>query len=1164
MSCEGEVKAAYGRGAATARTPYSIVLLVLVLFVAELRPCIGQTFTATVTGLITDPSEAGIPGATVTVTNTATNEKRTTKTGAEGRYTLPQLLPGPYELTAEAAGFKKLVRQGIRLGGNQSLEVSATLQVGAITEAIEVSSSAALVDSQTADQSTRVETHTLANLPINTRTPFAIVWANAGISEAFIDTRNSTGDQNFDRFGMNGGRTESTAILLDGVSDTTSSQWNGLYYSPTLEAVQEVQLVRNSYDTQYSRSGGGVFSIVTKGGSSTFHGGAFEFLRNSLLDSNSFFNNKFGAAKPFFARNQFGGYLGGPIMKSKRLFFFGSYEGLRQGSPASRTSTVPTALQRQGNFSQTFNTDGTLQTIYDPFTTQPDGNGGFVRSPFPGNVVPPSQFDLVGSKILALYPQPNRAGTGFTQSNNWFGTGKSVTAIDRYDFRVDWARSEKHTMYFRWSQAWQNGIGLAFPEWGIADNATSSPNPRGAATFGNTFTLSPTLVVNVLIGHGNWTEQTIPLIHASPTQVGMPASQVSQFHAPNIMPAFNVANYSTLGVGNNGQLFHPERTESLQVNATKQWSQHNIKFGFTMELAYQNGPGDGGWLRAPTFSFDQGLTSGPTVLPGATTSGNALASLLLGTGSGGSAPYPAPLAEGHHYYGLYVQDGWRISRRLTLNYGLRWEIQGPTTDRYDRFSTFLFTAPSPISVPGMNLQGAMQFVSSGSRGIWDTNWHDLAPRVSLAYKITDKLVFRTGYGVYFVPSLGDENPIGFSTNTPWQSTASGDGIHPGDPISNPFPNGFIPAIGKSLGPATGIGQGISSFLRTHPNGYTQNYSADLQYELSNNMLLELGYSGNQGRKLSLAFQNLHVDQLPSQYLSLGTQLNQTVPNPFYGIIPTSAGATLSGPTVPRWRLLVPYPQYTGINMDISTPGAFSSYNALVVRFTKRFSSGLNLIASYQWSKAIDDSSEGQSWEVSDPGPRDIANWKLERSISAHDIPQALAITMLYELPVGKGKSIGSTMNPVAQAVVGGWQVSGLIRLQDGIPDPMSAPGNGFGFAYNPPNITSGSDVSIGNPTVGEWFNVNAFSKPAPFTIGSAPRRITQLRQSGVHSADIALMKDFIVREPLRLQFRSEFFNLTNTPQFGAPNTSVGSSTFGQVTSQGNSPRQIQFGLKLSF
>ena len=297
---------------------------------------------------------------------------------------------------------------------------------------------------------------------------------------------------------------------------------------------------------------------------------------------------------------------------------------------------------------------------------------------------------------------------------------------------------------------------------------------------------------------------------------------------------------------------------------------------------------------------------------------------------------------------------------------------------------------------------------------------------------------------------------------------------------------------------------------------------------------------------------------------MGTQLNQTVANPFYGVIPASAGATLSGPTVPLWRLLVPYPQYTGVSLNISTPGAFSSYNALVARFTKRFSNGLNVIASYQWSRAIDDSSEAQSWEVNDPGPRDIANWALERSLSAHDIPQALAVTMLYELPVGTGKPVGGSMNRLADAVVGGWQISALLTYQSGIPIPMSAPGNGFAFAYNPPNITNGPAVSLDNPAVAQWFNVNAFSKPAPFTIGTAPRRITQLRQDGTHNTDFSVMKKFILREPLDLQVRADFFNLTNTPQFSAPNTSVGSNTFGQVTSQANLPRAIQFGVKLYF
>lgn len=1136
--------------------------LSVVLFIS--LPCRGQVFTATVTGVVTDTSGGVIPKAAVVLTNVATNVQRRSTAGEDGRYTFSQVLPGAYTLAVAAAGFERYLRTGVSLGPNQTAELDVRLQIGSTAQSVQVTASTPLLNTQNANQAVNIETQTLEDLPMSVRTPFRIVWANAGVSEAFHGATSATTDQNQDRFGMNGGRTESTAIILDGVPDTTTSQWNALYVSPTLGDVAEVHLVRNSYDAQYGVSGGGVFSIVTKSGSNQLHGGAFEFLQNSALDANSFFNNATGRHIPYFEQNQFGGYLGGPIWKSKHLYFFFSYEGLRQGSPATDIATVPTQAQRNGDFSSTLNTDGTLQTIFNPFTTQPNGAGGFTRTAFQGNVIPPSMFNGVGAKVLALYPLPNLPGSGATLSNNWVATGKNRTVNDHFDGRVDWSHGDWYTTYFRWSAARQDSLGLPLPQWGIGNPNQNDREPRGQAVFGNTFLLSPTFVINALFGYGYWTEIDVPIDTASATQIGMPASQVAEFMGPKYLPQFTLSNYSTLGFGTDAELYHPERTGSLEVNATKQLGAHTVKFGGDAMLSYQNGPGAGGWISAPAFQFDQGLTSGPTVVPGLTTSGNAVASLLLGYGSGGSSPYTAPLAEGHHDFAIYGEDSWHVTNRLSLNPGLRWEVQGPTTDRFNRFSTFELNAPAPISIPGINLQGAMAFNGSGNiRGMWYTNWHDFAPRLGVAYKLTRKLVIRTGYGIFYVPSLGDENPIGYSTNTPWLSTAGGDGIHPGDPISDPFPNGFIPEIGQSQGAATGLGQGITEVPRNRPDGYIENYSVDFQYEISNNTLLELGYAGNQGHKLSFGW-GTPLDQLPAQDLSLGTQLQQLVPNPFYGVISPSNGATLTGPTVPYWRLLVPYPQYAGVSLDGSTPGAMSSYNALVARFTKRFSNGLNLIASYQWSKAIDDASETQAWEVGDPGPRNSADWDLERSISAHDMPQALAVTLLYQLPVGRGKAIGSHMNRIANALVGGWEISSLITYQSGYPIGMSAPGNGFGFAYNPPNINNPNSVSISNQTVAEWFNTNAFSKPAPFTIGTAPRRITELRQDGTHNTDFSLEKNFILLERLRFQFRADFLNLMNSPQFSAPNTSVGSSTFGEVTSQANLPRAIQFGLKLSF
>ncbi len=1122
----------------------------------------GQAFTGNLNGVLTDPTKSTIAGAAVRLTNTQTNESRTSKTADDGRYSFAQLLPGPYKLSIEAPGFKTFVQDGIVLAANQTSEVSVSLQVGATNERVEVTGEAPPLDTQTADEAINLTSRDVESLPLNTRTPFGLVLANGGFSEPF-DFRNASQDQNYDRFGINGGRTESSAVVIDGVPDTAGSQWNGLIYSPTVDAVQEIQILSDSYDSQFGRSGGAVISMVTKGGSNQFHGAAFEFIRNSDLDATNYFTNKNGQSKPYFGRNQFGGSLGGPIWKSKRLFFFGSYEGLRQGTPDTRVASVPTLLQRQGDFSQTYNRDGSLQVIYNPFSTRPNATGtGYIRDPFPNNIIPATLFDPVGAKVLALYPAPNRAGNAFTASNNWFGTAKVISNTDRYDARIDWARTEKHTMYFVLGQAPRETTYYpAYAGWGAGETNTYQPNPRLHATYGNTFTPSPSWVFNILLGYGQWTEETIPEVRTPGTSVGLPQSLVSQFQAPGDFPQFQQSNYNTLGAYQT--LNHPQSVRSLETNFTKELSAHSIKFGYSMSYIYENGPGAGGWVTAPQFYFDQNMTSGPNYVPGNVTSGNSLASLLLGTGSHGNTAYTAPLAESHHAYGLYLQDAWRVNQRLTLNLGLRYELQKPSTDRYNRYSSFSTSVISPLAAQtGLDLHGGLTYLQGGNlgRNPWDSQNLNFAPRVSLAYKLTDKLVLRTGYGIFFLPLLGIGSLEGYSSNTAWQSSVGGAGIVPLNLLSNPYPTGLSPVAGSSQGLLTDVGRGVPFQQRTYQNAYVQNYSFDLQYQLSHSSVLQVGYSGNQSRHLAFGG-SININQLPTKYLSLGSQLNNQVTNPFYG----TAGAQgfLAGPTVAAWRLLTPYPQFDAVSL-IAPPAASASYNALLIKYTKHFTNGLSAVVNYQRSKAIDDSSETQAWEVGDNGPRDAYNWRLERSISAHDIPNSFAAAIVYDLPVGKGRMFGSSMNRYANAVVGGWQVSTLMNFQSGIPINMSAPGNGYGFAYQPPNISSFSAVPLSNPTVQRWFNTAAFSQPAPYTIGSAPRRITQLRQDGVHSADVSLTKSFAIFESLRLQFLAQFFNISNTPQFAAPNTFVGSNNFGQVTSTYNDARDIQFALKLTF
>src|SRR5580704_6985991 len=431
-----------------------LAIAVLIVFAAIEQPrCFGQAFTANLTGLVTDPAGAAVPGIRIKLINSATKEERQTTSGSEGRYAFSQLLPGGYELTAGAPGFQTFVERDITLVANQSAATNITLQLGEITQRVEISGSAAQLDTQTANQSVTLNERLVQGLPTNARNPMLLVYATAGVTAPTTGMTQSTADQNYDRFGFNGGRSTTTQILLDGVSVSAGNGWNGQIYTPSVDSVQEVQVIRNSYDAQFGRSGGGVVSMVTKSGAESFHGTGFEFLRNSDLDANSWENNKAGKTRPIFQRNQFGGNFAGPIWKSKKLFFFGGYEGLRQGSPSTATLSMPTDAQKRGDFSGVFNSDGTLDMIYNPFSTRLNPSGsGYVRDAFPGNIIPVSLMDPVGVKTVALYPEPTGPGNPFTHALNYVATGKGTAVVDRADIRVGWAQSERVTLFGPYSE----------------------------------------------------------------------------------------------------------------------------------------------------------------------------------------------------------------------------------------------------------------------------------------------------------------------------------------------------------------------------------------------------------------------------------------------------------------------------------------------------------------------------------------------------------------------------------------------------------------------------------------------------------------------------------------------------------------------------------------
>jgi hypothetical protein len=1173
---------------------WAATLVVLCSFTAAL---FGQAFTSSVSGTVMDPAGTAVPNATE-IRNTATNDVRRVSTGSDGSYIISNLAPGPYELSAQATGFKRFVQRNVVLTASTAASYDVHLELGAVEQTVEVSAAAVLLDTQSADNAATLSTEMLAQLPTSTRSPLNFVYAFAGTTEGpFGNTASSTTDQNFSTFGMMGGRSGNTEILLDG-APATAVDWGGLMVSPTIDAVQEMQVIRNTYDAQYGRSGGGVVSIVSKSGTNKFHGTGYECFRNDNLDANTWSNNRGGAPRGEFKRNQFGGNLSGPIWASKNLFFFGAYEGLRQPYTAeSGFLKVPTALERQGDFSQTYNDDGTLAVIYNPFSTRaipnPAGGGGtiYTRDPFDascigvtypntcaGNKIPASLLNPAGQKVAALFPEPNRPAEGLSGFNNFFKQGGGNVINDKVEARVDWVQNEKHRIFGRWSQRIRQSDTPPCFFCNGADTNFTQANPGWHTAIGDTITPSPTWVINVVLGLSRWNEEQL-----SPSLGVINAGDLglnpTEFQAP-VIPTFFFDTYT--GLGNQKVRKFARYNHSLQGNVTHEFTNHSLHFGASGELLLINNvdrfSAQFGFGRAIT-GCDPTTNASGAVIPGAPctapqqtlTSGNDIAALLMGIG-GGDAPLNPDKAMSQRAYGAYIQDNWRVNRRLTLNLGLRYETQRPATDRFDRLAYFNPNVTNPLSTStGLPLLGGIQYAGPGNRDAWPADNLDLAPRLGLALKLTDKLVMRAGYGIFYNPAsamISFDDPgqfYGFSTDTTWVGTVGGAGFVPRDLLNNPFPTGKNQPTGKSEGLLTGVGQQLFQAwpLAPHPTGYKQHYSLDFQYELGRGSVIEVGYQGFRARKLMYGNPSLDANQLPPQFLSLGPALDEQVPNPFYGKI---TSGVLADETVPRQRLLRPFPEYDSIQWTRSLPGAKANFDSLNAKFSHQFRGGLSILSTYQWSKLLDTGSEDYiGWGIGGQW-RDYYNTNVEYSVSTHDLPHSFVTALVYDLPVGRGKKFGGSMPAVAEQVIGGWQVSSIVRITSGYPLPQvttqgNALGN-YGFGVPRPNLVG--DVTSGTRTTEQWFNTDAFQAPGNYEIGNAPRDNGNMRDRGARNLDLSLAKVFRLTETFRLQFRGDFLNLFNTPQYSGVDTSFGDPGFGQVFGVRNPPRNIQLGLKLDF
>lgn len=1175
------------------------------------RNSVAQTFSASIAGTVTDQSNAAIAGVRIELQNMDTKDVRKALSDASGSYIFNNLLPGTYQISATASGFSSYLQSNMLLRANTAATVNIPMKIGGAQTQVVVSSEALLVDTESANNSVTMDSALIESLPNNTLNPLNFVFDLAGVTESQggMTTRSGSYDQMASTFGVNGGRSAESEILIDG-APSTAVDWGGLMVSPMQDSVQEQQIAVNEYDAQYERGGEGVVTLVTKNGSSVFHGEVYDFMRNSSLDANSWYNDHNGLAKGKFHRNQFGGNLSGPIWRSRKLFFFGAYEGLRQPeTDSSGLLSLPTAAEVSGDFSQSYNDNGQLDVIYNPFstrlTTDANGNSYYTRDPFPGNVIPSNLINPVGAAIAKLFIAPNRSASGGYDYNDYASQGPGVTTNDKFDWRVDWEQSPKHRIFARMSdRVRQNNTPACFFCNGADESATNDDHGF-QFVVNDTLTPGSTWVIDTYGAYTRWWEGQTSIGYgvADANTIGL---SPSLFQAP-LLPVVSFQNYATLGSTYSSYNRYVRYLSTGLINVTKQLHAHSLKFGFNFDVSMinirQDSPG--------SFAFGNDLTScdpdpdgGPCMaqLPNQTNNtGNAIASLLLGAGDGGSSNFNMDPAMSLHTFGTYLQDSWRVSNRLTISAGVRYENQRPATERHNRLAYFDTSLQNPLSQAfGSPLYGGFEYANVNGRGryAWEPDNLNFEPRLGVAYRLSDKLAVRAGGGIFYGPAsamLGYDSPgefPGYTSQTNWISTQSSNGYVPTNLVSNPFPNGLVLPTGNASGANTLVGNGAGQIWRkgSHPIGELYQWSMDFQYQVGLHSVAEIGYTGVRGRRLLFGNPNFDLDQLPTADLALGSQLNNLVANPFYGVI-TDPNSYLSGPTVEYNELLRPYPEFGYLQQTRSTPGARSQFDAFTAKFNHSFSNGLSWITTYQWSKNLDDGSEALlGWTIGSMW-RDAYNPKLDYAISTRDVPQSFATAWLYELPYGHGRHWGGTSPGVVNQIAGGWNLSGAVRLASGLPFPQPV-----SFSYNPLGNYgfpgSGLPNVIGNPkprhrTSSNWLNPGAFQgliynadgssytgtctltnacQPFLYNYGNEPQRDTLIREAATKNLDLGIAKVF-GPERLHFEFRGDFLNVFNHPIYGGSyniDNCLDCGSLGQVYGTRNDSRNIQLAVKIMF
>ncbi len=1134
----------------------------------------AQVNKSNLVGLVRDSSGAAVPGVTIKITDTGTGAVRQGVTDNYGLYRASLLDVGTYDLEAEKAGFKKLIRQGVFLPVGETITVDLTLDVGVLADTVTVSAEGEQLRTETGSVGSTLESRNVQELPSIGRNPYVFVSLITGIQytgdPTYVNPWDASGPSAFvaNGFGSGTGATSgagSTSMFyLDGV---VNLRMDAVSFSPSPDAVEEMRAQTNAFDAEYGHSAAAFINVTTRGGTNQFHGTVYDYLRNNFLNANDFFSNRSGLGKAEFHQDDYGGSIGGPLSLPKlyrghdRTFFFFNYEGtqLRQGG--NTQEIVPTALQRAGDFSQTVNTKGQAFSIYDPYSSTT------ARTPFPGNVIPKSELDPVALKVLNFYPLPNLTPAPGTLQNfvgNGVSSGVSSRKWNSFITRVDHRLSDNKSLFFRYG--WNHRTDTTIPYYGIpgADTELGDAdgffrgNANGAA--GYTWTIDSHNVLDirasvVRYGEGN-VENTLGM---DLTTLGFPASFAKSTPYP-LFPTITMSDGDVynLGGGNTPSKLYINEL-SPQVGIHSMYGRHALKYGANfIGMQYNNfSPSHSGG----TFSFNRSFTQGPNPTTAGSLSGFDWASFMLGTPGSGSVDFNAVPAYEVKYFGFFVHDDFKVSDRLTVNAGIRFSHEGPITERYNRGDSGFdpnvappFAAAAQAAYAASPVPQLSQFVVKGGLGFLGVNGTPSGylsvpalyyePRFGLAYRISNRIVWRGGYGIFIAPNnQSNFQNNGFSLTTS-MITSLNNNVTPYNTLSNPFPSGVTAPPGASGGLLTGVGTGVNGGLAAigsvpaFKDGMNQQFSMGFQFVLPGQISLETSYVGNNVQHLAIS---RNIDQYPVADLALASALNNKVANPFYNLVPGNTTSTFSVNTMPLSQLLTPFPQYSGVT-ESSLPLGRSHYNSVQLMAHKRFTEGLTLSVAWTFSKYMQNTAYHN---LDDASPESV--------ISGSDRPSDFVVSGMYELPFGKGKKLIKTANPFVNRVVGGWQVSWTGTYTSG---------QALAFS-GAERVSTSSD----NPhTVLRWFDTSQFVVQPSFTVQHLSSAVASVRGPGIGMWHVDLSKQIPITEHVKFKLEAQAFNFLNTPFFGNPNTTVTSASFGQITGlySGSASRNVQLAARVSF